>query len=171
MKPRIIKRQWIVWVLLLLPLSAAMALPTLWPRLHPSSSVSDLYRRYEHNPHIRATEIHNFRVNDTLAVNALLLEASTDSAWCSLMVDFGAPKELIDDYSSKKEFIVREGLHDGMVFYMDRNNSQNRLSPDNPDSRVVIGSFAKRSLCVFMTADTQFKEIIFYNELEKTLDR
>ena len=158
-------------VSLLLCLLAATLPAAIVYRCHTVSlsQCDELYRKYVDNPGIRASFIKDFPVNDTLAVDALLLEASSDSAWCALLSDFGVPKELIDDYLSEKDHIVKEGLHECMVFYIDRNNPKQRMQYSEPDSRVVIGSHAKRSLCVFMTADTQFKELIFYNELDKTI--
>lgn len=160
-------------ITLLLSLLAVAAV-VLWrssPVLFPSASVSHLYRSYEHNPHIRATEIHDFRVgsadNDTITVDVTTLQADSDSAWYALLLDFGASEELIEIYKSDKQFFAAEGRHSRMVFYIDINNPKQRMRYDEPDSRVVIGALAKRSLCVFMTADTQFKEIIFYNELDK----
>ena len=158
-------------VFLLLCLLAATLPAAIVYRCHTVSlsQCDELYRKYVDNPGIRASFIKDFPVNDTLAVDVLLLEATSDSAWCALLLDFGASEELIDLYRSEKNLLVGEGYHSGMVFYIDINNSKNRLPPDNPDSRLVIGSLAKRSLCVFMTADTQFKELIFYNELDKTI--
>lgn len=59
-----------------------------WPHLFPSSEVSDLYRRYEHNDHIRATEIHDFQINDTLAVETVLLQATDSLGWETLKNEF-----------------------------------------------------------------------------------
>ena len=102
MKPKKIKLFWALGLTATLLASATVALSILWPRLFPSLYVSDLYRRYENNEYIRATEIHNFRVNDTLAVETLLLEASTDSAWCALLLDFGRPQLQYDTFDLAK---------------------------------------------------------------------
>lgn len=87
MKPRYIKRLWLLWAVVVLLLAVGAALPPLWPRLF-HSEVSDLYRRYEHNPHIRATELHDFPVNDTLALDVLLLQATDSLGWETLKTDF-----------------------------------------------------------------------------------
>ena len=156
-------------IILLLSLLAVIAVVLWrgWPHLFPSSDVSDLYRRYEHNEYIRATEIHNFRVNDTLAVETLLLEASTDSAWCALLLDFGMPKEMIEDYLSDKKSFEGTGTNIITLFTIDKNNPQKSLPREEPDSRVVSVSFAKKSLCVFMTEDKTIKETISDGEIHK----
>ena len=138
-----------------------------WPRLFPSSEVSDLYRRYEHNDHIRATEIHDFRINDTLAVETVLLQAATDSAWCALLLDFGMPEEFIELYKSNKESFVGDALSSIVAFSIDKNNPQKHLPKDDPDSRLLVGSHAKKTLCIFMTDEKKDKESILLTETNK----
>ena len=86
--PKNIKRQWMIWAVLLLLLSAGVAVPRLWPLLFPSHYVSDLYRHYEHNPHIQATYLRNFPVNDTLFVDVTLLQATDSTGWETLRENF-----------------------------------------------------------------------------------
>ncbi len=156
-------------IILLLSLLAVIAVVLWrgWPHLFPSSDVSDLYRRYEHNEYIRATEIHNFRVNDTLAVETLLLEASTDSAWCALLLDFGMPEEMIEMYKSNKEFFMSDGANSIIMLYRDKNNQKKILPSEDPDSRLVLASFSKQSMCVFLAEDNNKKEIIELSEIIK----
>ena len=166
MKPKKIKLFWALGLTATLLASATVALSILWPRLFPSLYVSDLYRRYEHNEYIRATEIHNFPVNDTLAVETLLLEASTDSAWCALLLDFGMPEEMIEMYKSNKEFFMSDGANSIIMLYRDKNNQKKFLPSEDPDSRLVLASFSKQSMCVFLAEDNNKKEII---ELSETI--
>lgn len=170
MKPKKIKLFWAVGLTVILLASATAALSMLWPRLLPSFYVSDLYRRYEHNNYIRATELHNFPVNDTLATDALLLEAATDSAWYALLADFGMPEEMIEMYKSNKESFVGEGKNSIIKFFVNKNNIKERIPKKNPSSRLVLGDLAKKSLCIFLTEDNNKKEKISLfkiKELEK----
>ena len=167
MKPKKIKLFWALGLTATLVASATVALSILWPRLFPSLYVSDLYRRYENNEYIRATEIHNFRVNDTLAVDALLLDASTDSAWCALLLDFGMPEEMIEMYKSNKEFFMSDGANSIIMLYRDKNNQKKFLPSEDPDSRLVLASFSKQSMCVFLAEDNNKKEIIELSEIIK----
>ncbi|MBP5547179.1 MAG: hypothetical protein J6X59_07900 [Bacteroidales bacterium] len=169
MKPRYIKQLWLLWAVVVLLLAVGAALLPLWPRLF-HSEVSDLYRHYEHNPHIRATELHDFPVNDTLAVDVLLLEASSDSAWCALLSDFGMPKDLIDDYLANKEAFVSEKRNSLIKVTVNKNNIKQRLPIPDPDSRLTIGSYAKRSLCIFMTEDLNIKETICSTKVKHLTD-
>ena len=88
MKPKKIKLFWTLGLTATLLASATVALSILWPRLFPSLYVSDLYRRYENNEYIRATEIHNFPVNDILAVDVTTLQATDSAGWETLKKDF-----------------------------------------------------------------------------------
>ncbi len=99
MKPKKIKLFWSLGLTRLLLLSAAGVLPVLWPRLFPSHYVSDLYLHYEHNPHIRTTELHSFHINDTLSVDVLLLQATDSLGWETLKNDFhiiDPPTEVVE---------------------------------------------------------------------------
>lgn len=146
---------------------AAVVLWRGWPHLFPSSDTDDLYRRYEHNDYIRATHLKDFQVNDTLATDALLLEAATDSAWCELLEDFGMSKELIKRYKTDKESLVGNELTSITTFSIDKNNIKKRIPKTELDSRLTIASHAKRSLCIFMTEDINIKETLFSIEIKK----
>ena len=78
----------LITLLLSLLAVAAVVLWRGWPTLFPSPSVSDLYRHYEHNPHIRATYLRNFPVNDTLFVDVTLLQATDSTGWETLRENF-----------------------------------------------------------------------------------
>ena len=144
---------------------AAVVLWRGWPHLFPSSDTDDLYRHYEHNDYVRATELHNFPVNDTLATDALLLEAATDSAWCELLADFGMPKSLIDRYTFNKKSLVSDGRNSITKFYMDKDNIKKRKSRKKTESRLVIASHTKRCICVFLTDEQKTKETISLTEI------
>ena len=158
-----------IFITLLLAVAAVatVVLWRAWPHLFPSSDTTDLYRRYEHNDYIRATEIHNFHVNDTLSVDALLLEATTDSAWCALMVDYGIPEEMVEIYMSNNEAFVGEDKHSIIYYCIDKNDPQKRVSTKDPNGLLVLGSFSKRTLCVFMTGEKSKKDIISLTEINK----
>jgi hypothetical protein len=157
----------LITLLLAVAAVATVVLWRAWPHLFPSSDTSDLYRRYEHNDYIRATEIHNFHVNDTLSVDALLLEATTDSAWCALMVDYGIPEEMVEIYMSNNEAFVGEDKHSIIYYCIDKNDPQKRVSTKDPNGLLVLGSFSKKTLCVFMTGEKSKKDIISLTEINK----
>ena len=151
-----------IFITLLLAVAAVatVVLWRAWPHLFPSSDTTDLYRRYEHNDYIRATELHNFPVNDTLTTDALLLEAATDSAWCELLLDFGASKDLISLYKTNKELFVGEDVCSITEFSVDKNNTKKHIPLTDSDSWLVIGSHTKKTLCILLTENNNQKSTI-----------
>ena len=74
------KRHLLPLVILLVPLAATV----LWawiPRTVPPERVSDLYRRYEHTPHLTVAYIEDFPLNDTLTVDATILKFQDSTTW------------------------------------------------------------------------------------------
>ena len=129
-----------------------------------------LYEKYKDSPGIKASYLRDYPINDTLAVDVTTLQATSDSAWCALLLDFGASEDLIDMYKTDKESLVGENICSFFKFNIDKNNIKKRLPKSNPDSRRVIGSYAKRSLCIFMTDKKAEQENISLNELKKLKD-
>ena len=127
----------------------------------------DLYERYKDDPHLRATFMRGYSVSDTLSADALLLRADSDSAWYALLVDFGMPEKMIELYKTNKEFFVGEGANSIIKISIDKNDIRKRIPMTDPDSRLIIGSIAKRSLCVFITDDISVKETICSTETKK----
>ena len=52
---------------------------------------SSLYRRYAHVPGIEAAYVKDYRINDTLTVDATLLHATDSATWTMLWEDFDIP--------------------------------------------------------------------------------
>ena len=163
------KNRYITLSIVLLCLLAALAGGVRLFRYYlPHEGPTDaLYEKYKDNPQVKASLLHDFRVNDTLAVDALLLEASTDSAWCALLLDFGMPEEMITDYISNRDFFMGEGRSSIIMLYRDKNNQKKFLPSEDPDSRLVLASFSKQSICVFLAEDNNKKEIIELSEIIK----
>ncbi len=94
-----------VGIALLIELAAI----TLWKRWYwffPSHSVSELYTKYAGTEGLNVAFVKDYRVNDTVFVDVTMLEATTDSAWIMLQIDFNVPiipeeyKHLINNYNS-----------------------------------------------------------------------
>ena len=71
----------------------------LWPRTVPFDQCSDVYKHYADMDGIDATYIKGYKVNDSIFVDVTLIEATTDSAWNSLLKDFNIippPLEVIE---------------------------------------------------------------------------
>lgn len=155
-------------ITLLLALLAAAAV-VLWrerPRLFPSSEANELYSRYEHNDHIRATYIKDFHVNDTLRVDVTTLQADCDSAWCALLLEFGASEDFFKVYYANKD-LFESGENSIIFFYIDKNDTKHRIPMDDPNSQLVIGSFSEKTLCIYLTDNTDLKNTIGKTKIKK----
>lgn len=155
-------------IFLLLCLLAATVPAYIVYRSHtvPVEECSQLYRGYADNPHVTVAFIKDFPVNDTLSVDVTTLQATTDSAWCALLLDFGTPQEMIDDYNSNKEFNEGEDASTIILFYRDKNDLKKRIPNNHPNSRLVIASYNRRTLCIFMTEDNKQKDIIGLTQIK-----
>ena len=71
---------------------AATVLWAWWPRTTPPERVSDLYRRYEHNPHLTVAYIEDFPVDDTLTVDVTTIRAIDAVGWDTLTAAFYIPE-------------------------------------------------------------------------------
>ena len=157
----------VISVAVCLVVAALVLVVKYHPRTVPIEECSQIYRDYADNPHIAVAFIKDFPVNDTLAVDVTTLQATTDSAWCALLLDFGTPQEMIDDYNSNKEFNEGEDASTIILFYKDKNDLKKRIPSTNPDSRLVIASHRNRTLCIFMTEKNNIKETIELFEIKK----
>ena len=132
----------------------------LFPRQLTPEECGALYQRYKDAEGIDASFIKDFPVNDTLATDALLLEAATDSAWCELLLDFGASKDLISLYKTNKELFVGEDVCSITEFSVDKNNTKKHIPLTDSDSWLVIGSHTKKTLCILLTENNNQKSTI-----------
>jgi hypothetical protein len=132
----------------------------LFPRQLTPEECGALYQRYKDAEGIDASFIKDFPVNDTLTTDALLLEAATDSAWCELLLDFGASKDLISLYKTNKELFVGEDVCSITEFSVDKNNTKKHIPLTDSDSWLVIGSHTKKTLCILLTENNNQKSTI-----------
>lgn len=156
MMPRKIKLFWRVGAVLAALTAVAVAAAVLVPRM----GVSDLYRRYEGNPHLDVTYLRNFPVNDTLAVDVTLLQARDDEGWDILKEDFRVvpPLEFIQKKIDSGKDIVE-------VFLAPKDNPTLPMDKKNILKNNVVGvSRLKRTISIF-TTDTKEQQlaVMHYN--------
>ena len=82
------KRFWLIVGLIAVCEVFAVYLVTQWKYLFPKYEVSEVYTRYAGTPGVDASFVKDYRVNDSVFVDATLLEATTDSGWAQLLQDF-----------------------------------------------------------------------------------
>ncbi len=59
----------------------------LFPRQLPTGKCGELYRHYKDSEGIEASFVKDFRVNDSVTVNATLFQAKDSVTWVNLVVD------------------------------------------------------------------------------------
>ena len=135
----------------------------LWPRSVPFDQCSDIYQTYAHHPGIHASFIKDYRVNDTLFIDATLLEATDTSAWNMIAKDLNVPpppeipaefKELYARANSFSTFVVeKDSVYSGnqKVFIQD----------------VYIYSRKDKTICVFHNCDEKQTMAIFYKKIKE----
>ena len=140
MMPRKIKLFWRVGAVLAALTAVAVAAAVLVPRM----GVSDLYRRYEGNPHLDVT----------------LLQARDDEGWDTLRADFRIrqlPEHTQNKIDSGQDIVsVRIVLKSNPAFPMDTVDMENN---------VVVGiSRLNRVVSIFNTdTEKQIDAILHYN--------
>lgn len=155
-----IKRFWKVLLLILVADVAIVGLVEKWDRLFPSREVSELYSRYADVPGIDVSFVKGYRINDTLAVDVTLLQATTDSSWHALLSDFDIPDLYEKKGTDKVFFRLIKKCH-----------TEERPDTANGDNDVLAASPKNRTIGIFHITDkSQIKPIVFHqiNKLKKT---
>ena len=153
------------WILIVALCLVAAGLSLWLPREAAARRVSDLYRRYEPNPHLSVAFIEGFKVNDTLAVDVTTVTALDDEGWDTLRADFRIP-ELPPLFQQK--------IEDGkdmlsMRFVSKTDPSHTMDSVDMLNNNVIAISRLKRTICIFYTSTIAEQQCIYYNQLEKNI--
>ena len=161
------KTSWLITILVCLLIIVGGAAVVLCPRIVFPFPCSEVYKRYSKGNGIDATFIKDYRVNDTLCINATLLEATDTSAWNMIEKDLNVPpppvipaeyKNMFKQSNSFGSFVVEKDLiHVG---------DQKIVIQD-----VYIFSRNDRSICIFHDCDKNQTMAILHKkiiELKKT---
>lgn len=127
----------------------------LWPRTVPFEQCSEIYQKYAHTPGIDAAFVKDYRINDTVTIDATLLEATTDSAWAMLQTDFNVPaipeeyKELFSD------------CHIIDYWFAPKNNLAARADSNTLNRVFIVSSRETQTISIFhITSATEADLII-----------
>ena len=148
------------WILVVALCLVAAGLSLWLPREAAARRVSDLYRRYEPNPHLSVAFIEGFKINDTLAVDVTTVTALDDEGWDTLRADFRIrqlPEHTQNKIDSGQDIVsVRIVLKSNPAFPMDTVDMENN---------VVVGiSRLNRVVSIFNTdTEKQIDAILHYN--------
>ena len=128
-----------------------------WPRTTPPERVSDLYRRYEPNPHLSVAFIEGFKVNDTLSVDVTTVTALDDEGWDILRHDFSlaeVPPEMLAMFDSNSVFTK----------YVPKKDYSQPMDRNLINNDIILYSMHKGELCIFqIDFEDQIMAVFEYN--------
>lgn len=158
------RRRWLITLFLLVVVPTAFAFVRTHPRTLKPEECSELYRRYADSPDIRATYVKNYRVNDTLTLNATLLEALTDTGWFEMCDCFNQSAIPI---SSTGKAAIENGF-DVLSLIPGSYPKDSVMSPTD----FAVFSYRDRYICAFHDCDSIEQEKIMdalYREIFHSL--
>ncbi len=148
------------WILVVALCLVAAGLSLWLPREAAARRVSDLYRRYEPNPHLSVAFIEGFKVNDTLAVDVTTVTALDDEGWDTLRADFRIPE--LPDHIQKR---IEEGKDLTGVRLVPKSDPTLPMDTVDITRNNVLGvSILKRTIAIFNTeTESQINATMNYN--------
>jgi hypothetical protein len=161
--PKNILKFWGVFFIILAVALGVITLIYRWHRIFPTHEVSEIYSRYAKEEGIDAAFVKDYRVNDTLCINATLLEATDTSAWNMIAKDLNVPPppEIPAEY---KELYARANSFSTFVVEKDSINvgDQKIVIQD-----VYIFSRKDRTICIFHSCDGNQTMAIFHKKIKE----
>lgn len=158
-------KRWLITLLLVAAVLAAAA-TVVWRHILPVRQVSDIYRRYEHVDGIAASYIHNYPVNDTLALDVTLLEVSDSAVW----------EQVCEELSLlTTEYIMTQIPEEYRDMYFEPGGFESRIEQDtiveNGKPRRVQTVFIyyrfEKTVCIFNSVTDGQYNAIMNKEIDK----
>lgn len=136
----------------------------LWPRTVPFEQCSEVYKKYAGADGVDATFLKDFRVNDSVAVDVVLLEARTDSAWGMLLQEFNItppPQE------------VTEILGDDRIDIWGAPKKDYSLPMDSIllNNDLIAMSWTDRRISVFSIETMQQLRSVMHNQFKESISQ
>lgn len=149
------KKNWIITLTLPVVIAGLLVVVKFWPRTVPWEECSPVFRQYADREGIKASYVRDYPVNDTTLVDVTLLQATTDSAWEKLCIEF-TPYE----FSDSSEYIHRL-IHNLDVTFrpVAKDDPRKKITPNGIyDFNLVIQTAKVKSIGIFHIKNkTQFE--------------
>lgn len=147
------KRSWLITILVCLLLLGGGTIVILMPQVVPYSQCSDVYKQYADVDGIDATFIKDYKVNDTLAVNVTLLQATDSAGWARLQEDFilqPLPPSAMAKIEQGKDLV-----------------SIKKIS----ETEVAAFSLLKRSVSIFHTKNRDERYAVYHHNFDNNVSK
>lgn len=157
------KRSWFITILLVLVLLGGGVAVLLLPQVVPANQCSAIYQKYAAMEGVDATFIKDYKVNDTVPVDVILLKATMDSAWKSLEEEFNAQRPSDMPPPPPNTVDMRYAPHGNYALPMD---------PVLANNDIVAISYDDKTIAVFQIESEKQISAIFYYQItlnKKTL--
>ncbi len=137
----------------------------LWPRTVPFDQCSDVYKRYAAVDGVVATFIKDYKVNDTVFVDATLLEAKDSAVWVMLKNDFEVPHPgpIAQQFIDNGEDLI------GVKIIPKSSASDTILTPYPND--VLAISYLNHTLTIFHIKKDVEKHAVKYHNFDKSTNQ
>ena len=150
------KRYWTIALTALTVFLVAVAAWKMWPRTVPLEECSEIYQHYHDNPHVVASFLKDFRVNDTVTVDVTLLEAKDDEGWEELRERFDIG-DLSDMPEDVRHLFEKDQKSAGVFQYAEEGERK----------KLAVYSREKRSVAVFHTEEKNKIDAIYTKEIRE----
>lgn len=134
----------------------------LWPRTIPFDQCSDVYKRYAAVDGVVATFIKDYKVNDTVFVDATLLEAKDSAVWVMLKNDFEVPNPgpIAQQFIDNGEDLIG-------VKIIPKSIAVDTTSKEYPNNILAI-SYLNHTLTIFHIKNDVEKHAVKYYNFDKS---
>ena len=157
------KRYWTIALVAVAVFLVVVGVWKMWRRTVPLEECSGIYQHYHDNPHIAATFLKDFRVNDTVTVDVTLLEAKDDEGWEEMREKINIkpiPQEVY-------EILGEEAEEDVWVWLAPKNNYHLPMDDILLNNDVLSVSRKKKQLCIFETVSEKQIDAISKRQFEE----
>lgn len=137
----------------------------LWPRTVPFDQCSDVYKRYAAVDGVVATFIKDYKVNDTVFVDATLLEAKDSAVWVMLKNDFEVPNPgpIAQQFIDNGEDLIG-------VKIIPKSIAVDTTSKEYPNNILAI-SYLNHTLTIFHIKNDVEKHAVKYHNFDKSTNQ
>ena len=137
----------------------------LWPRTVPFDRCSDVYKRYAAVDGVVATFIKDYKVNDTVFVDATLLEAKDSAVWVMLKNDFEVPNPgpIAQQFIDNGEDLIGVKL-------IPKSIAVDTTSKEYPNNLLAI-SYLNHTLTIFHIKNDVEKHAVKYHNFDKSTNQ
>ena len=161
MKPK----QLILPIIIFLAIVLVALAVRLWPRTVPFDQCSDVYKRYAAVDGVDATFIKDYKVNDTVFVDATLLEAKDSAVWVMLKNDFEVPNPgpIAQQFIDNGEDLIGVKL-------IPKSIAVDTTSKEYPNNLLAI-SYLNHTLTIFHIKNDVEKHAVKYHNFDKSTNQ